>query len=63
MLTIDNPCIRRCTLNEEDICLGCFRSFDDMRQWHKASREEKTQILLTADKRKEEHKASKAVFM
>jgi len=42
-------------LNKEDICLGCFRSFDDMCKWHQAPRDEKAQILMAAAKRKQEH--------
>ncbi|WP_239649575.1 DUF1289 domain-containing protein [Methylocucumis oryzae] len=24
---IDSPCVRNCCLNNDDVCLGCFRSF------------------------------------
>lgn len=62
MPTIEKPCIRKCTLNKEDICLGCFRSFDDMRKWHQATRDEKAQMLMAAAKRKQEHTEHKAVL-
>ncbi|WP_309499881.1 DUF1289 domain-containing protein [Sulfurovum sp.] len=55
MSDINQPCIRRCCLNEENICLGCFRTFDDMRQWNKASIEEKQEMLNMAERRKREH--------
>jgi len=42
-------------LNEEDVCLGCFRTFDDMLQWHKANGEEKTKMLQMAEQRKKEY--------
>lgn len=54
MADINKPCIRRCCLDEKDICLGCFRSFNDMRQWNKASIEEKQEMLNMAERRKME---------
>ena len=54
-MNINKPCIRQCCLNEEDICLGCFRTFDDMLQWNKSSSEEKTKMLKMAEERKKEH--------
>lgn len=54
--SIEKPCIRNCCLNEEDVCLGCFRTFDDMRIWHKSTDEEKRKMLSLAAKRKMEHK-------
>lgn len=55
MADINKPCIKQCCLNEEDICLGCFRSFDDMLRWNKASIEEKKEMLKIAETRKKEH--------
>lgn len=28
-----SPCINRCCLSEQDICLGCFRSLEEIKQW------------------------------
>jgi len=50
--TIEKPCIRQCCLNEEDVCVGCFRTFEDMRKWHKVSDEEKNEMLRLASVRK-----------
>jgi len=55
MLNIENSCIRKCCLNEDYICLGCFRTFDDMLKWHKASKHEKKEMLKKAQKRQEDH--------
>lgn len=54
-MNINKPCIRRCCLNEEDVCLGCFRTFDDMLQWNKANSTEKMKMLQKAGQRKKEH--------
>jgi len=56
MIDIDKPCIKKCCLNEDDVCLGCFRTFDDMVQWHKSNIEEKTKMLKMAKERKREYK-------
>ena len=34
---IESPCVRNCCLNEEDICLGCYRSLEEILQWSKLS--------------------------
>lgn len=60
MLNISRPCIRKCCLNDEDICMGCFRTLDDMRVWHKSSDKEKLQMLKVAGTRKMEMKKSKS---
>lgn len=55
MADINKPCIKKCCLNEEEICLGCFRTFNDMRLWNKASIEEKKEMMEIAERRKIEH--------
>lgn len=62
MMDINRPCVRNCCLNDEDVCLGCFRSFEDMRQWHKATDDEKTKILEIAQKTKELYEARRKAF-
>lgn len=56
MFDISRPCIRKCCLNDDDICMGCFRTLDDMRVWHKSSDEEKLEMLKVASMRKIEMK-------
>lgn len=55
-MAITSPCIKNCCLDENDICLGCFRSVEEIIQWGAASDEERAQILLVAEKRKAERK-------
>ncbi|MBN7796031.1 DUF1289 domain-containing protein [Parahaliea mediterranea] len=43
-----SPCIAVCVLNEEDVCLGCYRSADEITDWFMASAEEKRAILERA---------------
>ncbi len=48
-----SPCISVCMLDENDICIGCFRSADEITDWLMASAEEKREILRRAGKRME----------
>lgn len=57
--TIEKPCIKKCNLNEDEVCLGCFRTFKDMCQWHKATVEVKEIILVKAKERCEEYSKKK----
>ncbi|WIO75235.1 DUF1289 domain-containing protein [Porticoccaceae bacterium LTM1] len=30
---IPSPCISVCALDDEDVCMGCFRTADEIREW------------------------------
>lgn len=57
------PCVRKCCLNEADICLGCFRTFDEIMHWHEASADERLVILEQARLRRAAHKAKFGEFL
>lgn len=46
-----SPCIRQCCLNEQDICIGCFRHVDEIVGWNKLSDEQKRNILIKCKQR------------
>lgn len=48
-----SPCVRNCCLDDNDICLGCFRSILEITQWGTANNQERTAILLNAKNRRE----------
>ncbi len=50
--TIASPCVRNCCLNEEDVCLGCFRHIDEILAWGTATNEQKAAYLALAEGRK-----------
>lgn len=52
---IESPCIRQCTLDNHDICLGCYRHIDEIVGWLKKSEQEKKSILENCEKRKLSH--------
>jgi predicted Fe-S protein YdhL (DUF1289 family) len=54
--SVASPCVRKCCLNEEDICLGCFRSLDEIIHWSEASDTERRTILASTVQRREAHR-------
>ena len=52
---IQSPCIRNCCLNEDDVCLGCFRRIDEITRWNDADDSERRLILSRAQERKSAH--------
>lgn len=55
MSYIQSPCSNNCCLDPDDICLGCFRSVEEIMQWASTdtSSQQKQQILINAKQRKE----------
>lgn len=51
---LSSPCINICALDEESICMGCFRHIDEIRLWSKVDRHEQEQILANSALRKEQ---------
>lgn len=52
---VESPCIRQCCLDSQDMCVGCFRTLDEILLWGSASIDKKTSILENVHKRKEQH--------
>lgn len=54
---VESPCVRNCCLNEDDVCLGCFRHVDEICEWGVATNFRRESILDDAKKRKAEYAA------
>jgi predicted Fe-S protein YdhL (DUF1289 family) len=52
---ISSPCIRNCCLDDRDICVGCYRSLDEIKQWQRASTEDKKRMLVNIEQRKRDN--------
>lgn len=48
---IPSPCVSICALNEEGLCMGCYRTADEIRQWSKLSNNEKKDVLKMTHER------------
>jgi predicted Fe-S protein YdhL (DUF1289 family) len=58
--TVPSPCVRNCCLNEQDICLGCFRSLEEICGWSQADNQQRQQILANLAQRR--INSSRAIF-
>jgi len=50
--TPQSPCIDLCTLDDRDICVGCFRSIDEICAWGAAGDDQRRSILKAAADRR-----------
>lgn len=53
---VQSPCVRNCCLNDDDICLGCFRSLNEITAWGECDNQKRMMILQNAQRRHEEYK-------
>jgi predicted Fe-S protein YdhL (DUF1289 family) len=50
---IESPCIKVCRMDRElGLCLGCFRTFDEIAVWSQARDEVRLGILATVARRR-----------
>ncbi len=47
-----SPCVSVCSLNAAGVCVGCYRSADEITDWLMAAAEEKRAILRRAEQRR-----------
>ncbi|MBM3104919.1 DUF1289 domain-containing protein [Pseudomonas sp. V1] len=51
---VPSPCISTCRLNEDKVCIGCFRHVEDIRQWRSADDQRRRQICQEAQSRRQQ---------
>ncbi|SBT18014.1 hypothetical protein MGA5115_02132 [Marinomonas gallaica] len=42
---VRSPCTSICSLNDEDVCIGCYRTGVEISQWGRMSREEQLAVM------------------
>lgn len=47
----DSPCINVCTLDGNDICMGCGRSLTEIARWREMTAAEQRRVLEAARRR------------
>jgi uncharacterized protein len=47
----ESPCTRRCCLDDDDVCMGCGRSLEEIVAWSGSSDAEKREILVRSRRR------------
>ncbi len=56
---VPSPCVDRCCLNDNDVCMGCFRSLQEILDWGGADSQARLEILgLAAERKRGENKFS-----
>ena len=46
-----SPCISVCVLDDDDVCIGCYRSASEITDWFMTTREQKREVLRLARER------------
>ncbi len=49
---VKSPCVAVCALDEDDICLGCYRTADEITDWFMASDDDKRAIVRRSEERR-----------
>ena len=49
---IKNPCIQVCKYGDNQVCIGCYRTMEETRDWIDYSEQGKAEILQKVEKRK-----------
>jgi predicted Fe-S protein YdhL (DUF1289 family) len=55
-LIIDSPCTRTCCLDLNDVCVGCFRTLDEILAWSSLDNAQKKTVLSQCEQRKKSRK-------
>lgn len=43
--TINSPCISVCLLDDDDVCVGCYRTAEEITDWFMADDEGRMEII------------------
>lgn len=48
---VKSPCVAVCALDENDICIGCYRSGEEITQWGEMNNEKKSEVMKNVAQR------------
>lgn len=51
---VKSPCISVCALNDEGVCIGCWRDVDEIAAWSELDDERKRDVIKRAQQRARE---------
>jgi predicted Fe-S protein YdhL (DUF1289 family) len=51
MSAVTSPCVNICALDEQDICVGCYRSAAEITAWTRLGEEGKREVVRRAEQR------------
>lgn len=50
---VKSPCVHICCLDEKDVCLGCYRTGDEICQWGAMNSEQRRDVLKKVSEREQ----------
>ena len=48
---VKSPCVSICALDEQDVCIGCQRTADEITRWGRMSNDERREVLQLCTER------------
>ena len=51
---IKSPCVNICCLDEQDVCLGCYRTCDEITGWGAMNNDERKTVMKKVAEREQE---------
>lgn len=51
-MNVPSPCVNFCKLDSQGICVGCFRSMDEISRWSRMAEPEKSRVIAALDERR-----------
>jgi len=51
---LETPCVRSCCLDDDDVCLGCGRTLEEIREWSCLDENQRRAVLLLAESRRQQ---------
>ncbi len=51
-LPVKSPCVEVCSLNNSDVCIGCYRTASEIIEWFSANDQRKREILAAVSERR-----------
>ncbi|WP_236984677.1 DUF1289 domain-containing protein [Marinagarivorans cellulosilyticus] len=54
---VPSPCIKKCCLDDNNLCIGCYRTLEDITGWREKTALQKKDILQCCAQRKAQYKS------
>jgi predicted Fe-S protein YdhL (DUF1289 family) len=53
--TLPSPCVSICAMNNDDLCIGCFRTSREIREWLLMEDDERLEVITKAAERSQKN--------
>ena len=55
-MNLPSPCVARCALNRHQVCVGCYRTIEEIVNWKSLSDETQQEVIAELTTRKQQMK-------